>query len=384
MSPIDVVIIVFALALAAIGWERGLVGRAVPLAGFIAGVAVGARLAPTLLEGGAESRYAPAIAAAAGVLLGLFLAIALEGVGAGLRERLEQQPLTRFADSVGGALLLAILGLAIAWVFGAVALHTPAGNESDLRRAVQKSDILVALNEAFPPSGALLNVLRRIDPTPAVSGPDADVAKPNAKIVNDPDVEAASESVVRVQGTACGLGIEGSGWIAGNGLVVTNAHVVAGEDDTTVETPSGQELDATAVHFDVRNDLAILGVPEIAGAPLKLQPDPRKGTESAAIGYPQGGPLTLTPARLGKTGQVTSDDAYGNGPVQRKMTAFRADVRNGNSGGPVVGGDGRVLTTVFAASIDEGPPSGLGVPNSIVAKALGAKLEPVDTGPCTS
>ena len=384
MSAIDVVIIVFALALAAIGWERGLVGSAVPLAGFIAGVAVGARLAPSLLEGGAESRYAPAIAAAAGILLGLFLAIALEGIGAGLRERLEQQPLTRLLDSIGGAVLLAILALAIAWVFGAVALHTPASNDSELRRAAQKSDILVALNDAFPPSGALLNVLRRIDPTPAIRGPDADVAKPNAKIVNDPDVEAASQSVVRVQGTACGLGIEGSGWIAGDDVVVTNAHVVAGEDDTTVTTPSGQEIDATAVHFDVRNDLAILGVPEIAGAPLKLEPDPKKGTESAAIGYPQGGPLTLTPARLGRTGKVSSDDAYGNGPVQRKMTAFRAEVRNGNSGGPVIGPDGDVLTTVFAASIDEGPPSGLGVPNSIVAKALGGRLEPVDTGPCTS
>jgi S1-C subfamily serine protease len=384
LSPIDVVIIVFALALAAIGWERGLVGSAVPLAGFIAGVAVGARLAPTLLEDGAESRYAPAIAAAGGILLGLFLAIALEGVGAGLRERLERRPLTRVADSLGGALLLAVLGLAIAWVFGAVALHTPASSDSELRRAAQKSDILVALNDAFPPSGELLNVLRRIDPTPAVRGPDADVPKPNAKIVNDADVEAASQSVVRVRGTACGLGIEGSGWIAGDGVVVTNAHVVAGADDTSVTTPSGQEVDATAVRFDVRNDLAVLAVPGVAGAPLKLEPDPEKGTEAAAVGYPQGGPLTITPARLGRTGKVTSDDAYGNGPVQRKMTAFRGDVRNGNSGGPVIGPDGDVLTTVFAASLDDGPPSGLGVPNSIVAKALGGRLEPVDTGPCTT
>ena len=79
-------------------------------------------------------------------------------------------------------------------------------------------------------------------------------------------MKAASQSVVRIQGTACGLGIEGSGWIAGDGVIVTNAHVVAGEDDTTVTTPSGEEVDATAVHFDTRNDLAILGVDLLPGA----------------------------------------------------------------------------------------------------------------------
>ena len=102
------------------------------------------------------------------------------------------------------------------------------------------------------------------------------------------------------------------------------------------------------------------------------------------IGFPENGPLALTPARLGRTGEVTSEDSYGRGPIQREMTPFRAEVRPGNSGGPVVDADGAVLTTVFAASLGDGPPSGLGVPAEIVRDALAGSLEPVDTGPCAA
>jgi S1-C subfamily serine protease len=383
MSAIDIGIIVFALALAAIGWERGLVRSAMPLAGFIAGVAIGGRIAPALLEGGSESPYAPAVAAAGGILLGVFLAIALEGVGAGLHERLSHSDAGRMLDSLGGAAVLAALAFAAAWVFGAVALNVPGKGTRDIREAVQESSILVALNDAFPPSGPLLNALRRIDPSPEVRGPRADVAEPDAKLLDDPDVEQAARSVVRVHGSACGLGVEGSGWVASPEIVVTNAHVVAGHDDTEVTTPTGAELDAQVLHYEPRNDLAVLAVPGLAEPPLALAQRPRAETRAAAVGYPEGGPLTLTAARLGRTGTVISEDSYGRGPVERRMTPFRGVVRNGNSGGPVVDNAGRVLTTVFATSLAEGPPSGLGVPNDVVGDALAGSLDGADTGPCT-
>jgi S1-C subfamily serine protease len=164
--------------------------------------------------------------------------------------------------------------------------------------------------------------------------------------------------------------------------VVTNAHVIAGEDDTTVNLEGGPELDATAVHYDPRNDLALLEVEGLDAPALALVDQPRKGTEGAVIGYPENGPLTFTAARLGRTGEVTSEDSYGRGPVQRRMTPLRADVRSGNSGGPVVDLDGNVLTTVFAASTGPGPVNGLGIPNDVVVQALGGKLAPTDTGPC--
>jgi S1-C subfamily serine protease len=383
MNAIDVIIAVFAVALAAVGYERGLIASALPLAGFVGGAALGARVGPALLAAGSESRYAPLVAVVIGVLVGAFAAVALDGVGQALRRRLAtKDPFSRL-DGVGGAALFVALGLFIAWGFGAVALHASGAGARDLREAVQRSAILAALNDALPPSGPLLNVLRRIDPTPPVRGPDADVDAPAGGITADPDVREAAASTVRVLGTACGLGVVGSGWVAEANLVVTNAHVVAGQDDTTVTPEGGSELDAEAVHYDPRNDLAVLRVDGLAAESLSLEPAPRKGESGAVIGYPENGPLTLTPARVGRTGEVTSQDSYGRGPVQRLMTPFRADVRSGNSGGPLVDAGGRVMTTVFAASAD-GTDSGLGVPNGVVSEALAGDLEPTDTGPCAA
>ncbi len=362
---------------------RGLLASALPLAGFVGGAALGARVGPELLSGGAHSQYAPLVAVVTGVLVGAFLAVALDGIAGAIRPP-RGSGAASAVDGFGGAVLLAGLALFLVWGFGAVALHASGPDARQLREAVQRSAILTALNDALPPSGPLLNVLRRIDPTPPVRGPDANVAAPNAGITDDPDVALAAQRTVRVLGTACGLGVAGSGWIAGPELVVTNAHVVAGEDDTTVTAADQSELDAVAVHYDPRNDLALLQVPGLVGEPLEFAARTRKGTEAAVIGYPENGPLAITPARLGRTGKVTSEDSYGRGPVQRSMTPFRADVRSGNSGGPVVDAGGDVLATVFASSLGDGPKSGLGVPNRVVERALERPLEPIDTGPCTA
>jgi S1-C subfamily serine protease len=369
--------------MAAIGYQRGLIASALPLFGFVGGAALGARIGPALLSGGSESQYAPLVAVATGVLVGAFIAVALEGVGNAIRMRIIGGPVGAL-DGLGGAVLLAALALLLAWGFGAVALHSSGDNARNLRELVQRSALLGALNDALPPSGPLLNVLRRVDPTPAVRGPEADVRPPDPSVVDDPDIQAAGPSTVRVLGTACGLGVAGSGWVAGQGLVVTNAHVVAGEDDTTVSPRGGSELDATAVHYDPRNDLAILSVDGLQEPALALAGRVHKGEDAAVIGYPENGPLTFTPARLGRAGVVTSEDSYGRGPVQREMTPFRADVRSGNSGGPVVDTQGQVAATVFAASTGGKPISGLGVPNDVVRAALQSRLEPTGTGPCAA
>ena len=158
-------------------------------------------------------------------------------------------------DGIGGAVLLGCLALGIAWIAGAVALHTPGARE--LREDVQQSEILQRLNAALPPSGPILHALARFDPLPEISGPAPNVPPPNSKIARDPQVQAAAESVVRVLGTACGLGVQGSGWVAGDGVIVTNAHVVAGQDDTTVQIEgAGDRHDADVVLFDVENDIA--------------------------------------------------------------------------------------------------------------------------------
>jgi S1-C subfamily serine protease len=384
MNFVDLIIAVFALALAAIGYERGLIASGLPLAGFVVGAAIGGRLGPALLAGGGESPYAPLITVLAGLLLGATLAVVVEGFAEGLRVQFSRGARAALLDGIGGAALLAALGLLLAWAFGAAALNSPGPGERDLRHALQSSRILAALNSALPPSGPLLNVLRHIDPTPAVNGPNAKVRAPEPAIADDPDVQRAGDSVVKILGTACGLGIEGSGWVAGPDLVVTNAHVVAGEDDTTVTLRSGETLDASAVHYEPRNDLAILRVAGLGLPALRLTPRVRRGTAAAVLGYPENGPLTITPARVGSTGEVISQDSYGRGPLRRRMTPFRGQVQSGNSGGPAVDASGQVLTTVFAAEQGQGRSGGLGVPDQIVRRALQGNLRPTDTGPCSA
>ena len=236
-----------------------------------------------------------------------------------------------------------------------------------------------------PPRISPANALATFDPFPRISGPEADVAPPRAAIARDPEVAAAAAAVVKIQGTACGLGVEGSGWVAGDGLVVTNAHVVAGQDDTRVQVGgTGPELDATAVAFDPRNDVAVLRVRGLMQPALRFATRTRSGTEGAILGYPLNGPYDVRAARLGATRTVLSQDAYGQGPVQRRMTSLRGTVRPGNSGGPVVDADGRVVTTIFAATRDRRPRGGYGVPNAIVRDALASAAGPVSTGPCAS
>jgi hypothetical protein len=385
MNVVDVIIIVFALGLAALGYERGLIASGLPLVGFVAGAVIGGRLGPALLPDGGESPYAPLITVLAGLLLGAAFALTLEGIGEMVRtQHLPRGGLAARLDGVGGGILLGALGLLLAWAFGAAALNAPGPGERDLRNALQRSQILTALNDVLPPTGPLFNLLRHVDPVPAVNGPEANVGAPQAAIARDPDVQAAGDSVVKVLGTACGLSIEGSGWVAGPDLVVTNAHVVAGEDDTTVTTRSGGTSDAAPVHYDSRNDLAILRVPGLGLDPLAIASQVSKGTPGAVLGYPENGPFTASPARMGSTGKVISQDSYGRGPVEREMTPFRGQVRSGNSGGPAVDGAGQVLTTVFASQLGSGPPGGLGIPDQIVRDALSGGLRPTDTGPCAA
>lgn len=372
MNGVDWIIMGLVLLLGLYGYAQGFVAGAMTLAGFALGAYAGTRLGPQLIPEGNDSPYAPLFGLFGALVAGALLASGFEGVGMALRRRLHL-PGVGVIDGLLGASLLACVGLLLAWVVGAVALQTPGARE--LRRDIQRSEVLTRLNDVLP-SRELLNALARFDPFPRIDGPEADVAAPRRGVLADPQIRAAREGVVRILGTACGLGVQGSGWIAAPGIVVTNAHVVAGQDDTRVG-----DLEARAVHYDPTNDLAILRVDGLSGRVLRLAGNPARGAEGAVLGYPQNGPFTARAARLGATRTVVTEDSYGRGPVSRSITALRGTVRSGNSGGPVVDGRGRVLTTVFAATTS-GRRGGYGVPNRIVARALARVGGPVSTGPC--
>jgi hypothetical protein len=379
LTTLDWIILAFTLLMAVWGYQQGLIAGGLSLAGFAAGAFIGSRLGPLLLEDGSHSPYAPLFALLGALMIGGVFASGLELLGFHLRRRLGER--LGLIDGAGGSLLVACLGLFLVWIGGSVALQTPGAR--DLREPIQRSAILKELNEVLPPSGAILKALARFDPVPTVSGPAANVAPPNARIVRDPDVRAAGRSVVRVLGTACGLGVQGSGWVAGRGIVVTNAHVVAGQDDTTVQPGGdGPALDAEAIWFDSRNDLSILRVPGLSGAPaLSMNVNAQPGAPAAVLGFPENGSYDVEPARLGQTATVVTQDAYGRGPAQRTLTSLRGLVRPGNSGGPAVDASGRVVTTIFAAATSR-RRTGYGVPDSVVRDALRRARGPVDTGPC--
>lgn len=380
MTGLDWLIVAFAVLLALHGFRQGFIVGALSFAGFAVGAVVGTRLGPQLLPQGSSSPYAPAFGLFGAVLAGAILAAGLEGVGLRLRRSLVI-PGLGVLDGVLGAALSGALALGIVWVAAAVAAQAPG--DVSLRHDIQRSLILRTLNNLLPPSGPILNALSRLDPLPAINGPPAAVPPPQPRIAHEPAVRAAEPSVVRVLGTACGLGVEGSGWVARPGVVVTNAHVVAGETDTVVEVGGhSPNLSAQAIAFDPRDDVAVLRVPGLTAAPLALSPDPPSGVSAAIMGYPRDGPFTVRAGRVGRTQQVITQDAYGRGPVSRLVTPLRGVVQPGNSGGPMIDTQGHVATTVFAGTTGGGPPGGYGVANSVVAGVLAHAAGRVGTGPC--
>jgi len=365
-------IAVAVIALTAVsGFRRGLLTGALSLGGLVAGALVGARFAPGLV--GDASPYVPLIALAGAAIGGMLGQMAGAFVGRSARGLISILPPLRWLDSAGGSALGLCTGIALCWVVGAALLYLPGQTEA--RRIAQESRVVSALTQALPPA-TVLHAVERIDPFAPIIGPAAGVAAPDPAIVRVGAVRAARSSVVRVTGYACGLGVEGSGWIVGPGLVVTNAHVVAGIGRPTVDRRGRRSYTAQVVAFDAHNDVAILRVSGLTGKPLELD-DPGHGEAAALLGFPENGPFRTTPVRMGRAAKVGSRDAYGRLELGRTVVALRGAVEPGNSGGPVVNRDGRVIATIFGAR--RGSDDGYAVPNEKVENALDAVGPPLST-----
>jgi len=378
VTSLDWLIVAFASILAILGFRQGFIVGALSFGGFVLGAFLGTRVGPLLLPQGSASPYAPAFGLLGALLAGALLATGFEGFGFKLRRGLVL-PGFGVLDGVLGAALGAAVGLGIVWIAAAVAAQAPG--EAQLRADIQRSVILRELNELLPPSGPILGALARLDPLPSITGPSPGVAPPEPRLIGDPAVRSAAHSVVRVIGSACGLAIEGSGWVAGGDMVVTNAHVVAGEGDTGVQV--GGEAPTLPVRvrvFDRHDDLAVLEVPGLGLSPLSVRTSPPSGTAGVIAGYPDNGPLTLDAGRIGHTQNVLTDNAYGQGPIERLLTPLRGLVRPGNSGGPMLDSSGHVLTTVFAATVGGASHGGYGVANASVAAAVDTARARAATG----
>jgi S1-C subfamily serine protease len=382
INVLDLFIGIFIFVSVLRGARTGFLAGVFSLVGVVVGASVGSRIAHSLMPDGGNPIYGT------GITLGSILAFSVLGevvarsMGGSIRNRLSS-PASATLDGLGGALLGLALSLVLVWAVGVFALQSlPLAS---LQPVAQDSKILQALKERMP-SGLLTRAVADLQPLPKIRGPEPEVAAPEGNIRNDPDVRAAGERTLRVTGTACGYGVEGSAWVAGRDLVVTNAHVVAGETATRVQIGgSGPYLPAEVVVFDERNDIAVLRVDRLGLDPLPVAAA-RPGEPAAVIGFPENGPLDIKPARTGTTQRVVSTNAYDNGPVERVVTSFRVYVRPGNSGGPAVDADGRVVSTIFASRTDS-ENSGYGVPSRIVQRHLrtaASRSTPVNTGGCAN
>ncbi len=392
MSVIDIVLLVAALLFAITGWRRGLVYGLLSLVGFLTGAAVGLWLAPKLVDSWADG-LPKALTALAVVFIFAALGQVLVGmVGRRLQGAVTWGPMVKLND-IGGAALSVFTMLLVAWFLAGV---YATGNSSSLARDVRQSQVIGAFDslmpfEAYAVTGQIESMYDQTGFPTVFAGlgpePIKTIGAPDSAILRNEAVVLAAAQTVKILGQApsCNAGLEGSGFAFAPGRVLTNAHVVAGVKSVQVVTEDGSAVDGNVVYFDPDMDLAVIDAPELTVRPLKFSDSAARGDNVVVIGYPENGGLEATPARVRDELVAPGNDIYGEGTVVREVLSLRADVRPGNSGGPVVNKDGEVVGVVFAASLDQ-DDTGYAMTSPQVASAVAEGLSAeqlVSTGPCS-
>lgn len=376
MVVVDILVVLWVALFALQGAYRGLVAQALSLVGLAIGALAGSWIAPKLLSEGSSW---VSIASLLGAIVGAALLGAASATLAETPRRfLAFRPGLRAADSVGGGIIGAALGLALAWLVAVVLVQQPS---LGFRQDVRGSTILPQLMRAVPPD-RVLQALARFDPFPELTLSGGRLPPPDPSVLQTPGAKAASGSVVKIYGTACGLGIQGSGWVVRRDLIATNAHVIAGEHDTDILAPNGQSLSARVVYVDTQNDVAILRVDGLRTPPLAISGSEDYPRPVAILGYPRDGALVGIAATAGAPRTVIAPNAYGRHVGPRNVVPLRGRVEPGESGGPVVDSEGGVVAMIFGGAKNGG--NGFAVPVSVVGDALPRATRPVSSGPCVN
>jgi uncharacterized membrane protein required for colicin V production len=351
VNVLDVVILAAAGAAGYFGYRIGFVAR---VASWI-GLAIGVVLAVAFVDDIVDPLSSQPSQTRLLIALAFFLFLATAGQGLGfaagtaLRRRLLPRAGLHRGDRIGGAVIGAFGVLVAVWLL-VPAMSSASGWPA---RASRESEIVRTINRYAPdPPPEAERLGRRVADGPfpevfsAFNGPGDVGAPPTSALAPDVAARVAS-STVRIEGEACDQIQAGSGWVAGADLVVTNAHVVAGERNTRVETNDGRRLSATVVAFDPARDLAVLRVRNLRLFALP-RADGSNGLTGAVLGYPGGGRLTISPARIAETVDAAGTDIYRTGRTRRQVFVLAADLAPGDSGGPLVDERGRMVGVAFA------------------------------------
>jgi uncharacterized membrane protein required for colicin V production len=390
---VDVLVLVLALFAGISGARQGMVTAVASFVGVLAGAVIGVRIAPSLVE----QVQSPAVRVAFGVTIVILLVALGETlgvwIGRAMRSWIDGARL-RQVDSALGAVVQGIAALVVAWL---VALPLTSSAYTGLTGAVRDSSVLRVVDTMMPNSLRALpgDLTRLLDVSgfpdvlaPFSSTPITDVGPVDPSLLNSPTVRQAQSSVLKVRGKAasCSRALEGTAFVIAPERVITNAHVVAGTNEVSVETTDGS-LDARVVNYDPETDAAVLAVPGLAAPPLPLAPETAPtGTSALVLGYPLDGPYTASAARVREQIKLRGPDIYNSRTVLREVYTVRAVVRSGNSGGPLLDESGRVLGMVFGAAVDD-EETGFVLTDKEIADDVAAAPnfhERVGTGSCAA
>lgn len=381
------VLLLLALVTAAVGGYRlGLIARATSWVGFVAGLFLATATVPAVA--GLLTDSDPRLTLVAGLMTLVFTVGLLANIGQviGLRLRglVADTPLRPF-DRVGGFAAGGLSILVLVWFLVPAAAQVPGA----VAQQVRGSSVVSLVRGVAPAPPDPMQAFRAlVDDSrfPDVFDdlrPAPDTGPPPSELPVSPEVVAqVTASTGNVETTGCGARYEGSAFTVGDGVMITNAHVVAGADDVRVRTPDGRVLGASVVVFDDDIDLAVLEVPDLGQAPLPLASAATEGTQGVTVGYPGGQDTPRAePAAIRESRQTIGRDIYGRDTVRRQVLFLAARLQQGDSGSPVVDQQGQVLGAVFAISPDR-ETTAFALDVSEVRSVLDAPRTPGETGRC--
>lgn len=388
-SVLDIILVLVLIGYLIAGLRNGFLVTLGGIIGFAAG-AVAAFLAIPLVSSWVpdDGWRIPAVIATA-----LLLVIIGQTLGAGLGRALSRRagsgPVRVIDRMLGGATNVVVAALVLAMLaFSISTMGVPF-----LSQSIASSKVLSSIDTLTPsPVRAWMAQIRSIavaDGIPTLLenvAPATPAPVPDAS-VDTPELSAASQSVLRIAGTAyqCGQNQTGSGFVVAPGRVMTNAHVVAGVNQPVVEMPGAGAMPGRVVYFDAVRDIAVIAVDGLDRPALPLGEDLASGDTAAFAGYPAGGPYQIQPASVQNRSDVLVENIYGADPTATDIYTLAANVQQGNSGGPLLDMQGRVAGLVFAKSMAEVP---VGYALTLaelrpVVEQAGSLSETVSAGQCT-
>lgn len=356
---VDAILVAAILVAFARGWRQGALSAILSALGIVAGLVVGLAVAPLLVNLAETRALRLAILLAVVVLFVSMGNLVGTLVGSTLRDRARFRS-TQLVDSIVGSVFNAI---AIALVLWFVSIPLASSVPGRIGDGIRESSVLAGIHRAVPAGveslpGRLAALLDESGLPPLVSpfaAPGArEVEAPDAAAVDGGVVAQLRPSVVHVRGDAqsCGRKLMGSGFVAAEDYVITNAHVVAGTDTVDLDTVLGVK-DAEVVYYNPDVDIAVLHSEQLGLDPIPLAQTPLEtGDDAVVMGFPRSGPFEAAPARVRARIDISGPDIYATGRVEREAYTLRGNIRQGNSGGPLVTPHGEVAGMIFGASVD--------------------------------